>query len=76
MPTENYYKSIKHVVQISTNIGTGCEHCNTQIGLEKFPESINHYVEQHGYKLLHVGTETSDDTNGNPWHSTVALLGK
>ena len=30
-----------------------------------------------GYKLLHVGTETSRDRDGNPsWHSTVAVLGR
>lgn len=76
MTTQKYYEGVQHVVHISTNIGTGCEHCNEQIGLDRLAESINHYIEQHGYKLLHVGTETSHDTNGNPWHSTAAVLGK
>jgi hypothetical protein len=76
METENYYKGIKHVVHVSTNTLSTCEHCDTKIGLEKFDESINHYIEQHGYKLLHVGTETSHDTEGKPWNSSVALLGK
>jgi hypothetical protein len=76
MTTENYYKDIKHVVYISTNIGTGCEHCDAKIGIDNFAESINHYINDHGYKLLHVGTETSHDMEGNPWHSSVAVLGK
>jgi hypothetical protein len=76
MATENHYKNVKHVVYISTNIGTGCDHCRTSIGLDKFAESTNHYIEQHGYKLLHVGTETGYDSDAKPWHSTVAVLGK
>ena len=75
MTTQNHF-NVDHVVYVSTNIGTGCEHCRTSIGLEHFAESINHYIEQHGYKLLHVGTETSHDNDGKPWHISVAVLGK
>ncbi len=70
------YKGIKHVVDLSTNIMKPCEHCSTSVGSDKLAESINHYIEKHGYKLLHAGTETIHDMNGNPWHTTVALLGK
>ena len=76
MTAENYYRGISHVVYISTNVSTGCEHCSMQIGFENFAESINHYIKKHGYKLLHVGTETSTSSNGEPWHSSVAILGK
>ena len=80
MPASNYFSGVKHVVHISTNIGKSCEHCSAHIGAtaddHELGESINHYIETHGYKLLHVGTETSHDANGNPWHSTVAVLGK
>ncbi len=76
MATENAYKGIKHVVYISTDIGTGCEHCRASIGLERYAESINHYIEQHGYRLLHVGQETGHDSDGKPWHKTVAVVGK
>ena len=76
MKAQNYYEGINHIIYISTNIGTGCEHCNARIGLEKLAESINHYIEKHGYKLLHVGTETICDKNGNPSHTTIALVGK
>ena len=73
---QNYYEGVKHVVNISTDIGTKCEHCDVGIGLENFAGSINHYIEKHGYKLLHVGTETHHDAESKPWHSTIALLGK
>ena len=76
MLTPNYYSGVQHVVQISTNIGTGCEHCSTSIGLEEFAQSVNHYIEQHGYKLLHIGQETGTDMDGKPWHNTVAVLGR
>jgi hypothetical protein len=66
----------QHIVHISTNITNSCEHCATSVGGEKFAEAVNHYVEQHGYKVLHVGTETIPDMNGGPWHTTVAVVGK
>ncbi len=46
------------------------------MGDHKLAESINHYIEMHGYKLLHVGTETIHDDQGEPWHTTVSVLGK
>lgn len=66
----------KHVVYISTDVGARCEHCTQRIGLENFAESINHYIEKHGYKLLHVGTETGVNQDGKMFESTVAVLGK
>ncbi len=77
MAAQNYYQGVKHVVHISTDVVSPCEHCGKwdriDIGLD---ERVNHYVKQHGYKLLHVGTETSHDDKGNPWHSTVVVVGK
>jgi hypothetical protein len=78
--TDHHYAEIRHCVYISTNIGTGCEHCDYAIGAlargtDDLASSINHYIEQHAYRLLHVGTETSYDDHGKPWHSTVAVLG-
>lgn len=76
MSTNNYYEGVKHVVHIASNASKGCEFCAFPVGGEKFAESINHYIEEHGYKLLHTGTETIGDNMGNPFHLTVALLGK
>jgi len=72
----NHYDGIEHIVHISTNIGTGCEHCQDQrIGVDDFADSVNHYIKAHGYRLLHTAAETSYDMDGKPWHSTVAVVG-
>jgi hypothetical protein len=75
VPEKDY--GVQHVVHISTNIGTGCEVChNFRIGLDDLAKSVNHYIEKHGYKVFHLGSETSHDSEGHPWHSTVAVLGE
>jgi hypothetical protein len=68
-------QDVKNIVHISTNIMTGCKHCSQTVGSDKFEESINHYIQVHGYKLLHVGQEHDTDMNGNSIHHTVAILG-
>ena len=70
--------NVKHIVQVSTNITTGCKDgSGHRIGGEdRFAESVNHYIEQHGYTLLHVGQQSSDDSEGRLWHAAVAVLGR
>lgn len=66
-----------HIVHVSSNIGKSCEHCKTLVGGDDFAGAVNHYIEKHGYKVLHIGTETIPDNNtGAPWHTTVAVLEK
>jgi hypothetical protein len=74
--TDHLFEGIKHVVHISSSVGQACEHCNENIGSDRFAESVNHYIEKHSYRLLHVGTETDRDDEGHPWQQTVAVLGK
>ena len=74
MATNESAADIRHVVHIATNVSTGCEHCVHSIGGERFAESVHHYVEAHGYRLLHIGQETENGPEG-AWHSTVAVLG-
>ena len=76
MTTQNIYEGVGHVVHISTNIGTSCEHCSERVGSDRFAESVNHYLEKHGYKLFHIGSECDLDAEGKPCHHTVAVLGK
>lgn len=71
-------QATKRTTYISSDIGRGCEHCDHAIGAldtGNMADSINHYIQVHGYRLLHVGTETTHDSNGKPWHTTVAILG-
>ena len=69
-------ENVESVVHISTNVSGTCEHCPKSIGgsANDFGESINHYVKEHGYQLLHVGQETDQD-GGELWHHTAAVLG-
>jgi|ERR1043166_2927009 hypothetical protein len=70
--------TVKRTTTVSSNIGRGCEHCGASIGSDRddgITQSINHYINDHGYKLLHVGTETHHGPDGKPWHHTVAVLG-
>ena len=75
MTNENLYKGVGHVVQIDTDKSTRCEHCAFEIGGDNFVPSVNHYIEKHGYKILHVGQRAYiyDD---KPVSHTVAILGK
>jgi hypothetical protein len=76
MSEENHYAGIDHVIKLSTNISTVCKECDRSIDPDDFPESVNHYIQKHGYKLLHIGAETCTNVDGKPWNSTIAILGK
>ncbi len=66
----------EHIIHISTGLSKGCEHCHFNIGGPgNLQESVNHYLHEHGYKLIHVGQETTGDES-SPWHTTVAVVGK
>ena len=67
---------ISHVVRINTNEPSRCEHCDFKIDSHNFAESINHYLEQHGYSVLHIGTESVMTDRDEPYHTSVAMLGK
>ena len=72
-------ETVRRTVQISSHIGQSCDHCDKAVGGGwvddvSLTESINHYITEHGYRLLYVGTETSHGDEGL-WHSTVAVLG-
>lgn len=73
----NHYEGVQEVIQISTNISKGCKHCSEGIGGEdNLAHSINHFINNHEYKLLHVGTETTYTDEGKLWYSTIAVLGR
>jgi len=69
-------KAVKHLVEITTNASKGCEECDSVLsGVENFAGAVNHYLQVHGYRLIHLGSQTSHDYQGNPWQSTIAVLG-
>jgi hypothetical protein len=66
--------STKHVIYLSTNTSKSCEYCSKWGDSDQLDDMVNHYIQQHGCELLHVGNETTHDLDGKPWHSTVAML--
>lgn len=66
--------NMKHVVQLSSDVHGPCEACRDFRTDDDMGNAINHYLE-HGYVLLHVGTQTTHDLDGKPSHSTVAIMG-
>ncbi len=77
MSTESHYKDIKHTVHITTDDHVSCEQCQDNLGYNDIANAINHYINQHNYRLLHVGQETTrEQTEGKIFHLTAAILGK
>ena len=66
---------VARVVHVSTNVSGRCDLCTKIVGGSgRFEESVNHYIAEHGYELLHVGQEAAE-ADGELWHHTVAVLG-
>jgi len=77
----NDLKKIKHIVKLRSDVrDTSCEECDKWWGAghgSSYPiaDHANHYVQDHGYRILHIGQETTHDDSGTPSHSTVFILG-
>ena len=70
------YSDILSIVEVTTDISQSCKICSYFLEHDKFCDGVNHYIGKHGMILLHVGARTTHDLEGNPWHSTVAILGR
>jgi hypothetical protein len=69
------YEGINNVIRLSTRYTLQCDYCTFRVAGECITEMINHYIQEHGFKLLHVGTETTLGTEPL-FYATVAVLGK
>jgi hypothetical protein len=67
-------QDVKRTIALANHETRGCDHCDEELG-DNVSASINHFIQVHGYRLLNVGTETTQDSDGNLRHSTVAILG-
>ena len=71
----------KNVIELRSGTFRVCPVCgstDTHLqagGKPSMEKKINHVL-AHGYKVLHIGQETVDGLNGEPWQETVAFLGK
>jgi hypothetical protein len=71
------YDEISHVMHITSGAGASCEHCDALFESTRFSQAVNHYIADHGYRVLHVGSESAAaGAAGEPIINTVAVLGK
>ena len=70
-------QDISKTFEIHTNIGpTICPVCREHIDIhgDTIDRAINHVLD-HGWQLLHVGSERGSDEDGKSVSHTVAILG-
>lgn len=67
----------ERLIKVSSNEAFPCPLCERGVQLDggDLRETAAHLF-QHGLKCVHVGQETTQDDDGKPWHSTVAVFGK
>ena len=67
---------MKIEVIVNSSVGQGCALCSEWLdGSENFMKAVRHLQDVHGLTCLHVGQETTNSSDGSPWHSTVAVFG-
>ena len=70
---------IRETFEIRTRSGWAtCPVCQEVLDLaigHVIDEAINHVL-QHGWRLLHIGSEWDEDSGGELFSQTVAILGK
>ena len=81
-PTMPELADIRETFEIHTNISpVTCPVCEEHLSEgasmtgEKIDGAINHVL-AHGWRLLHVGAEWGEDSDGKSISHTVAILGK
>jgi hypothetical protein len=68
-------ETVKRTVRLASDEGRSCDHCTFRGQPHELDTQINHYIERHGYRLLHLGTETTAGDRGEAFHRVVAVLG-
>jgi hypothetical protein len=66
------------IVRLSSNVLQFCDYCDyVQADVREWDwlaSMATHYTQEHGFEILHIGTESSQDDKGT-FHYTVAYLG-
>lgn len=65
--------AVRTVATNASGDNTRCEDCSYAGDLA---ELTNHYIQEHGYRLLAVTQATEEGDDGGPWHQTMHVLGK
>ena len=66
----------EEVIQVFSDVSTGCPRCEegpAWSDVDWFADQVNHLL-GHGYRLLHVGQESTAGAEGQPWQRTTAVL--
>lgn len=68
------YEGVDAIVRVDSDGDGTCKLCReTLCGLE---DLVNHYIQVHKRRLLHVGGESVRGGGGQLWLVTVAVLGR
>ena len=76
----SHLDDIKHLVGLSSDAHVPCQECDElrfgdDFSVATLVLAANHYVNEHGYRILHIGEETGTDHRGRQQHNTVIVLG-
>lgn len=72
MPDSKEFSEYNHFIHVRTTDNLRCNECHR--AFDSFASLLDHYVQQEGYKVLHVGQETVEAEMGQQ-QATVAMLG-
>jgi hypothetical protein len=77
LATVGTMENISEVAQVYSDIEAPCPMCRdfSSSGSDYFAEHVNHLL-SHGYRLLHVGQDTTWSNDGAPIQRTTAVLGR
>jgi hypothetical protein len=71
---------VREVVELRSTVSSPCKikGCTTGIprGEHHLPDHINHYLQEHQFRLLYIGQEHERDYEGKLVGATVAIVGK
>jgi hypothetical protein len=68
--------NVKRVATINTNVGRHCLACDAWQKPDTLEESVNHYLQAHGWVLVHIGEQTYMGDGNLQHHVTVAVVGE
>ena len=71
---ENNNVGFNSLVYLKADTGNGCQYCTDLDSESDLHEQINHYTEEHDYKLLHIGAEVNRDNKGELFNVELAVL--
>lgn len=66
---------VKHTIKVSSAETSACDYCGQRLDGQIVDWSINHLVQEHAGKILHVGCESLELAGAPPYYATIAVVG-